>query len=770
MNTITNRLLAALFLALEANSPGAETAQSAGTAPASFPPDYQLAVANNAVSFQTPAVQFQSGPPAVELLAGKEVVQLTPQGEASVSQETPQTPAGPALAQTWKWTDPRGYAFTWTITRLPQWSGFTVKMTFANQSKETVRLRKFLLSSQQSAALQVAGAPADWFLSTLDSHDSTGGGFHPSGDLKTNGRRNFLDTLTLFTGRGRTGLILGAAGPAESDIRYFCDIREGRIGLRIDSEMNDILVDPGETRRSEEMLILAAPYESGLTHLFQWMAVTHGARTQRGSVFGWCSWYTKYTQINENNLESALTALVSQRYRLPMQVFQIDDGWQKCYGDWTAEPKKFPNGMKPIAEKITAAGMIPGIWMTLVTSSTNGVHPDGNQDNHLDPTYPGTREFIRQTLRARYAEGYRYFKLDFNWPRWKDRFNQKLTRLQVQRDMFKQYREAIGEDSYLCACVGGFHRGAIGYADSLRIGTDSGPRWFPMYTGCCMADLFNSIGSMSLAHGILFAADPDVTYTVPEKYKSQGVGPGKTQNVPFLPDAVRAWHGYVGLLGGVIMTSDSFDQAPWNNAAAVRMMEILWPAAPEHGRAFDGQTDPWHRQFGLTAARPWGRFVSTMLYNPREETADLPINGVPTDSLGQRFHVWSFWDEKYLGIQDNRFTASGVPAAGGLLLRLTELAKTPDVPVLIGSNLHISMGAAEIQTLITQANRLKIELTDAGARAGALFFHSAQPLAPIKSAGCTIKSVTLMEPQVWRVEITGRQHGQAQSLELRVGR
>ena len=447
-------------------------------------------------------------------------------------------------------------------------------------------------------------------------------------------------------------------------------------------------------------------------------------------------------------------------------VFQIDDGWQKCYGDWTADPKKFPNGMKPIADKVKAAGLIPGIWMTMVTSSSNGAHPDGNPGRNLDPTHPATREFIAKTLHERYAEGYRYFKLDFNNPRWKDRHNQKLTRLQLMRDLFKLYRESIGEDCYLCACVGGLNRGALGYADSLRIGTDSGPRWLPMYSGCCMADLFNAIGSIALADGILFSADPDVTYTVPEKYNKQRIGHGNVEPLPYLPNAVRAWHAYVGLLGGVTMTSDVFNTPPWNNDAAVRMMEILYPAAPERGRAFDGQTDPWHRQFGIVASRPWGNFVSAVLLNPGDEPTAAPVRGVPLGGLGRQFHVWSFWDEKYLGTADENYAAPGVSPWGGALLRFTALPQSENAPVLIGSNLHISMGAAEIKSIDVKADRIAIALTDAGARSGALFFHSRKPLSAGKAAGCVLRAVEPAGKDVWKACIENRRRGDSQSIEL----
>ncbi|MEI8079852.1 MAG: hypothetical protein WCH61_09535, partial [bacterium] len=448
--------------------------------------------------------------------------------------------------------------------------------------------------------------------------------------------------------------------------------------------------------------------------------------------------------------------VVANRDRLPMQVIQIDDGWQNAWGDWTPDLKKFPNGMKPIADKITAAGMIPGIWLCMVRSSPKGAHPDGATTEFLDSTHPAVREFIRQTLRDRYAEGYRYFKLDFVWPRIKDRHDQKMTQLQVTRDLFRQFRAAIGEDSYMCACVGGFNRGAIGFADSFRIGTDSCIGWSKLYTTTAIPDTINATGSMSVTQDLMFAADPDVTYTFPARHKG-----------PRTADMLRAWHCYVGLLGGVMMTSDLLNEAPWNSSASFRMLEIINPPAPEKGRAFDGQTDPWHRQFGFAALRPWGNFVSVVLFNPAEQPATAPIRGVPLAGLGQKFHVWSFWDEKYLGIADAEFAAVNVPSHGGILLRLTELSKN-DAPVLIGSNLHIGMGSAEIKDIATAPGQLQITLTDGGAREGGLFIYSKYPLAARTATGCTVKAVETVGENVWQVHLAGRQRGQPQNVIVEI--
>ena len=38
------------------------------------------------------------------------------------------------------------------------------------------------------------------------------------------------------------------------------------------------------------------------------------------------------------------------------------DAWWECVGDWEVNEKRFPGGMKPIADYIRSKGMIPGLW------------------------------------------------------------------------------------------------------------------------------------------------------------------------------------------------------------------------------------------------------------------------------------------------------------------------------------------------------------------------------------------------------------------------
>jgi len=690
---------------------------------------------------------LRASSPRVVILEGRETppITLEPQGNPDVKTSRRQTPGGPAAATTLSWSDPRGFKYSWTLTRLENLPGVTVQMTFENRSTRPVQLREFVLLQSASDGLKVSGAPRDWWMSTLDSHDSATGGFHPSADLSAAGGREFLDSMTLYTERGTRGLLMGAAGPAVSDIRFYCQIGPAGIGLKVISEMNDVIVDPGETRCSEEVLIIDQPFDKAAPELFRWLAASHGSRTSRGPLTGWCSWYGKGKNIDAKFIGGISSYVKANRDRLPLDVIQIDDGWQKAYGDWEVDRKKFPDGMKAVADQIRSAGAIPGIWLCPVRSSKEGAHPDGQANEYLDPSNPAVQEFVRKALADRVAEGYRYFKLDFLWVRdLQTRYDWKKTRLEIARDIYKVYREAIGEDSYLLACVGGFNRACFGFADAARIGTDTASLMKDLYVGCCLADCINATGTTALSAGILFANDPDVTYL-------------RIADNPLH----RTWYSYVGLLGGITMTSEPL---PALDPAALRNFEMLIPPAPDKGRAFDGQTDPWHRQFGFVARRPWGNFASVLLWNPDKTPAALPLKGVPLEALGGKFHVWSFWDEKYHGISDESFVAGSVPGHGPALLRLTPVAG--NLPVLVGSNLHIGMGSAEIKDIEATPQGMTVTLTDAGARDGKLFIHSPRPLTLASAQGCEA-SVAPAGDNIYCVTLTGRQRNTPNVISLK---
>ncbi len=106
-----------------------------------------------------------------------------------------------------------------------------------------------------------------------------------------------------------------------------------------------------------------------------------------------------------------------------------------------------------------------------------------------------------------------------------------------------------------------------------------------------------------------------------------------------------------------------------------------------------------------------------------------------------------------MGVRDSR------------LLRLTP-PPADNRPVIVGSDLHISMGAAEFAGVRTTSAALDIELTGAGATNGSIFFHAAGNWTLAGFKGMAHAELTQLAPAIWRMELQGRRRGEPQSVSL----
>ena len=95
------------------------------------------------------------------------------------------------------------------------------------------------------------------------------------------------------------------------------------------------------------------------------------------------SWYATTFNVNEEH-QLALARVAKE---LGVEMFVIDDGWFKGrvddragLGDWTVDKTKFPNGLKPLIDKINDMGLDFGIWiepeMVNPNSDLYRAHPD----------------------------------------------------------------------------------------------------------------------------------------------------------------------------------------------------------------------------------------------------------------------------------------------------------------------------------------------------------------------------------------------------------
>ncbi len=230
---------------------------------------------------------------------------------------------------------------------------------------------------------------------------------------------------------------------------------------------------------------------------------------------------------------------------------------------------------------------------------------------------------------------------------------------------------------------------------------------------------------------------------------------------------VRTWMSMVGLSCGAAITSDPWH---WESFRPYRRnVEVMTPPAKERTEVLDLCTsEDWPRLVGHVH-RDWGEFTVALLWNPgdKEQAIHLDFSQAGLDPH-RRYAVWSFWDDRYLGVAKESWTTPRLGASASQHLVFTPLDDSPSRPVLIGSDLHIYCGAAEIQRVQTSRAAMTIELTDAGARDGALFVYSRYPPLLRSASGCVADGIASAGENVWRISLHGRKSGVPQRIEMAV--
>jgi alpha-galactosidase len=245
----------------------------------------------------------------------------------------------------------------------------------------------------------------------------------------------------------------------------------------------------------------------------------------------WCSWFDYFAGITEVDVDENLGAITDRE--LPVDVIQLDDGYQRELGDWLQHSPRFTS-LPRMVERIREHGRRAGIWLAPflvgVRSAIAAEHPDwivrgpsgdpvfaihnwGQEPYVLDVTHPDAREYLTTVLRSFVEMGFDFFKLDFLYAAALDgqKFDASLTGTQAYRHGLTQIRSAVGEHVYLLGC-GAPLLPSVGLVDAMRISADTSPRWAPAdgemsFPGGAAAEL--SVHGRAYQHGRYWVNDPD---------------------------------------------------------------------------------------------------------------------------------------------------------------------------------------------------------------------------------------------------------------------
>lgn len=124
-----------------------------------------------------------------------------------------------------------------------------------------------------------------------------------------------------------------------------------------------------------------------------------------------------------------------------IEYFVIDAGWYiedeyvktaenwDCVGDWDISKSRFPNGLKAVADRIRAAGMIPGIWFEFETAGRgsrmfeksrwllkrDNVDIVSGHRKFLDLKNSQVRQYLNEKVICMLKDnGFQYIKIDYN--------------------------------------------------------------------------------------------------------------------------------------------------------------------------------------------------------------------------------------------------------------------------------------------------------------------------------------------------------------------
>jgi len=122
---------------------------------------------------------------------------------------------------------------------------------------------------------------------------------------------------------------------------------------------------------------------SRLLHRFEREQILPGGASARLRPVLYNSWEATGFNVNE----AGQKALAGKAATLGVELFVMDDGWfgardndRAGLGDWVVNPKKFPNGLKPLIDHVNSLGMDFGLWvepeMVNADSDLYRSHPD----------------------------------------------------------------------------------------------------------------------------------------------------------------------------------------------------------------------------------------------------------------------------------------------------------------------------------------------------------------------------------------------------------
>ncbi len=508
--------------------------------------------------------------------------------------------------------------------------------------------------------------------------------------------------------KARTGAVLGFLSQKEQFGTIATDFNHPG-WLAMWANCDNAHLDPGKTMSSDWATFnpVLLDHREPMEKYLEAVADENDVKVPDDSPVGWCSWYHFYTHLSEKDVRANLQTILEQQETLPIQLVQIDDGFESQIGDWFTFKPEFPHGVKPLAEEISREGLIPGLWLAPFIvhprSKLAKEHPDwllrkangkpanagfvwNALDYALDLTVPDALAYACRVVRTAAKDwGYPYLKLDFLYAAallgcYKD---PTVTRAQVLRKGMESIRDAVGKDVTILGC-GAPLGSMLGLIDANRIGADVSGDWRPNFNGIgfpfkdepAMPSARNSIRNIltrASLHQHWWINDPDCLLLRPYTHLTL--------------DEVRSLASVIALTGGSLLVSDDLPKLP---AERLHIAEVLLPVIGQRARVIDWFDAEMPELLRLDQVNAVGERHLLAKFNWSDKPVEFDL--VPTVFQLNPGKYWAreFWGGKAAELSDDSPMNLSIPAHGCAVITLQAVQE--EASAFIGSNLHISQG------------------------------------------------------------------------------
>lgn len=364
--------------------------------------------------------------------------------------------------------------------------------------------------------------------------------------------------LLILVNEDRTVEVFLAPDPTRDVPTIRADVRSGRVVVSADGDIQQVS---------------AMSLDLGLREAARRFAAAGGVDAVGSLPAGWCSWYTYWNTVTEQDIADNLAAM--ERHDLPIDVVQVDDGYQAGIGDWLVDRPGF-GSLARTARRILDAGRTPGVWTAPfcvgVDSEIGRAHPEWLVDGAvaserhwdqeirvLDVTHPEAAEHLVGVFAGLRELGIRFHKIDFIYAgAMVGGRREDVTPIAAYRRGLELVREGAGPDAVILGC-GAPLLPSVGLVDAMRISPDVMPDWEPPLADISQPGMRSALAAgraRAWMHGRLWVNDPDCVLVRPDVERPE------------------PWREYVQTLNGLAVSSDPLPELDAEHVATTRALMI----------------------------------------------------------------------------------------------------------------------------------------------------------------------------------------------------